>query len=201
MLESVATGIVLGLGAGLSPGPLLGLVVLTSLRSGIVGGCRVAASPLFVDIPIVVLTLTLVSALSDGVVSALYLAGGIVVVAFGVMALRDARRTAGLDNSELRPASLWQGALATLLNPHPWLFWIAVGAPVLVRSWRESPLHAIAFLAAFYLFLVGSKAVIAVAVGTTRGRMSPRLFRLIANAAGLLMVAFGAALLLNFVSS
>lgn len=201
MLESLATGILLGLGAGLSPGPLLGLVVLTSLRGGIVNGCRVAASPLFVDIPIVVLTLTFVSALSDGVVSALYLAGGIVVVAFGLMALRDARRTAGLDDSELRPASLWHGALATLLNPHPWLFWIAVGAPVLVRSWRESPLYGIAFLVAFYLLLVGSKAAVAVAVGTTRGHLNPRVLRLIANAAGLLMVAFGAALLLNFVRS
>lgn len=193
MIESVGTGIVLGLGAGLSPGPLLGLVVLTSLRNGVMGGCRVAMSPMLADVPMVVLTLTLVSALSDGVVDALSVAGGLVVIAFGIMALRDARHTSDVNLAEpQRPTSLWQGAVATLVNPHPWMFWIAVGAPILISSWRESPANGIAFLTGFYVLLVGSKAAIAVAVGTARGHLNVRALSIIAHGAGVLMVAFGA---------
>jgi threonine/homoserine/homoserine lactone efflux protein len=48
-----ATGIVLGLSAGLSPGPLMTLVVAESLKGGASAGIRIALAPLVTDAPII----------------------------------------------------------------------------------------------------------------------------------------------------
>ena len=66
-----------------------------------------------------------------------------------------------------------KGAIVNLLNPHPWIFWIGVGAPTLVTAWRDSPPRAIAFLAGFYTLIVGTKIVIAGIVAAGGKRLSP----------------------------
>ena len=46
MVEALALGLSLGLGAGLAPGPLLALVIRSTLQDGGAAGIRVALSPL-----------------------------------------------------------------------------------------------------------------------------------------------------------
>lgn len=81
-----------------------------------------------------------------------------------------------------------------LLNPHAWLFWIAVGAPAFTAAWGRSPAVAIAFVGGFYLVLVGSKAALAGLIGAGRHRLGPRAYRLLLGGSGLLLVAAGVAL-------
>ena len=60
-MEALILGLSLGTVAGISPGPLLTLVITATLERGVGGGLRVAASPLVSDAPIVtacLLTLT-----------------------------------------------------------------------------------------------------------------------------------------------
>ena len=57
MLSFALAGAILGLTAGLSPGPLLTLVVLQTLRHGPREGVLVSAAPLLTDIPIVLAVL------------------------------------------------------------------------------------------------------------------------------------------------
>lgn len=63
------------------------------------------------------------------------------------------------------------------LSPHPWLFWIGVGAPQTLTAWQQSPAGGVAFVACFYGMLVGSKMVVAVAVDAGRHRLSLRAYR------------------------
>ncbi|MEL7059947.1 MAG: hypothetical protein AAGN46_07975, partial [Acidobacteriota bacterium] len=53
--EPLALGLGFGTAAGLSPGPLMTLVVATALDRGAAAGARVAMAPLITDAPVIVL--------------------------------------------------------------------------------------------------------------------------------------------------
>lgn len=195
MLEAVTLGIGLGLAAGLAPGPLLGLLVVASLRGGFAAGSRVALVPLLSDLPTVALSLTLVSGLPRAAVQAMSVVGGLVVVWFGVQAVREAR--AGLPDVEPAGRSLWRGVAMNVVSPHPWLFWIGVGAPVTVTAWHRGAAGAVAFVVVFYGLLVGAKLVIAAVIGASRHRFGPRVHRVLGTTAGVLMVASAVVLVVS----
>lgn len=193
MTELVA-GLSFGLGAGLSPGPLLTLVVTTTLERGFAAGVRVAVAPLLTDAPIIALTVAVVSSVSDGVLQGLGIAGGLVVMAMGVWTITTAGRVVG--EPDIRPPRIdvWRGVIVNALSPHPWIFWIGVGAPLLVSAWRDAPGRGIAFLVGFYLLLVGSKAAIAWVVARAGHRLDENWRRRLIVTGGTLLVAGGAVL-------
>jgi threonine/homoserine/homoserine lactone efflux protein len=156
-VDAVALGLALGLGAGLAPGPLLAVMVAATLERGFAAGARVAAAPLVTDVPIVALCVLVLQGLPDQVLAALSLAGAVFVGHLAVEALRPAAaRPAAAAASDLR-----RGALVNVLSPHPWLFWITVGGPLLVEAAERSAALAAGFVAAFYVLLVGTKLTLA----------------------------------------
>jgi LysE type translocator len=92
LMRELLLGLTIGFSAGVSPGPLLALVVTTSLRHGRWAGLQVAASPLVTDLPIIILTLTVLNAVPGRVVAAVGTVGAVVVLKLGTSALRQARR-------------------------------------------------------------------------------------------------------------
>jgi threonine/homoserine/homoserine lactone efflux protein len=189
--DALGLGLVLGLGNGLAPGPLLSLVVLASLRGGLAAGVRVSLVPLVSDLPIVVLSLTMVSALPAAVVPVLSVVGGVVVVWFGVQALREAFASSATPEPDVVGRSFRRGVLMNMLSPHPWLFWVGVGAPIMVDTWDDSAVGAGLFVVAFYALLVGSKLGIAALVAAGRDRLGARGGRVLGVGAGVLMVGTG----------
>lgn len=180
--------------AGISPGPLLALVITATLRSGLAGGLRVAASPLLTDVPIIVLSVLLVDLLPPEVLRWVGIIGGLVVIWMGIGAIRSAPKATLPTEAEVEAnpnRELWRGALVNALNPHPYLFWATVGGPILVRSWRISPWSALAFLAPFYMLLIGSKIAIAWLVSRQAGGLSLVWYRRVLAGCGLLMLGMG----------
>ena len=64
-LNPLLLGAALGLGAGLSPGPLTTLVIATTLRDGLRGGLQIALAPLLTDVPIIALCIAMLWLLAD----------------------------------------------------------------------------------------------------------------------------------------
>lgn len=190
MTELVA-GLALGLGAGLSPGPLLTLVVTSTLERGFGAGARVAIAPLLTDAPIIVLTVAVVSSVSVAVLRGLGVAGGLVVAAMGLWTVATARRP--VRESEAAPPSrdVWRGVLVNVVSPHPWIFWVGVGAPLLVSAWRDAPGRGVAFIVGFYLLLIGSKVIVAWFVARAGRRLGPDWRRRLLLAGGSLLVVGG----------
>lgn len=190
MFDFLTAGLVLGLSAGFSPGPLLMLVISETLHHGTRSGVRVALSPVFTDLPIVLATLLLLVKVSGyhGVLGGISLAGGLFVLATGWESLRT--RPVQLDLPKESPKSLRKGVLTNFLSPHPYLFWITVGAPLLTRSLNIGWTAFFAFVGSFYLSLVGAKIVLAVAVGKSKAFLSGRLYLWIMRLLGGLLVLF-----------
>lgn len=207
MLTALFTGLSIGLGSGVAPGPLTGLAISTTLRSGFGPGLRIAVAPLISDSVIILLSLTLVSQLPDVAITVLGIVGAIVVAAFGLEILWSAHK---MRNSELNMGSqkptrlqklpvLVQGALINFLNPAPWIFWITAGSTILIAFWRESPTQAFVFIFTFYLALVGAKVVIVFTLAASAHRMSARTYRLILTASGILLLVTAGILLITHV--
>ncbi len=190
MITLLAAGIVFGLSAGFSPGPLLTLVITQTLQHGIKEGVRVAFAPLITDVPIILLSAFVLAWLANfhallGVIS---LAGGCFVAYLAFESFRTTKLTTG--NVTAAPNSLQKGALVNALNPHPYLFWFTVGAPTIVKAWQETPIAAAAFLAGFYSCLVGAKIVIAILVGASRQFFSGKAYIYLMRILGALLLVF-----------
>lgn len=197
--SALVLGLGLGLAAGASPGPLMTLVVAATLRRGLGAGARVAVAPLVTDLPIIVLCVTVLASLPAGMLTGLTTAGALLVAWLGVRTLAESRRAATPGAVPAGPApgrrDLWEGVLVNFLSPHPWLFWIAVGGPILLRAWQVSPPGGVAFVTAFYAVLVGSKLVLAWLVAHGRERLASHWQRRVLAACGLLLLVFAGLLL------
>jgi threonine/homoserine/homoserine lactone efflux protein len=195
MTELVA-GLALGLGAGIVPGPLLTLVLTSTLQRGFGAGLRVAVAPLLTDAPIIALSVAVVSSISDGMLRGLGIAGGMVVIVMGGRTIWEAGQLHGPDDATGAAGSrdLWRGILVNALSPHPWIFWLGAGGPLLVTAWRDSAARGVLFLVGFYVLLVGSKIAIAWAVARGRRRLSDRWRRRLLVAGGVFLTLGGAVL-------
>ncbi|HSG80524.1 MAG TPA: LysE family transporter, partial [Acidimicrobiia bacterium] len=157
-MSQLFAGLALGLGVGIAPGPLLTLVLTSTLQRGFGAGLRVAVAPLITDTPIILLAVAVVSSVSDGVLRGLGIVGGLVVVAMGGRTIWEAGRLHGADDERVVAGTrdLWRGIFVNALSPHPWIFWLGAGAPLLVTAWRDSAAQGVLFLVGFYALLVGS---------------------------------------------
>lgn len=192
-LELLGAGAALGLAAGLSPGPLLALVVSQTVRHGPREGLKVAAAPLITDAPIVLLSVLVISRLeSDVVLGLIALAGGAFVAFLGIENLRTTRLE--VDGGDRAPRSWRQGATVNALSPHPYIFWVTVGAPILLSASSAGPAGPLAFLLGFYICLVGSKVAVALAVGASRGVLMGGAYRWIMRGLGAVLLIFAALL-------
>jgi len=183
-------GIAFGLSAGLSPGPLLTLVITETLKHGIRAGVRVAIAPLLTDLPIVGVTLLLLSQLSDAkpVLGVISLIGGIFLLYLGVESFTF--KGIGADISNTRPRSYQKGILANFLNPSPYLFWLSIGGPLMIKAFEQGILPVFSFVAGFYLLLVGSKVVLAVMVGKSRKFLKSGIYVHTVRVLGIVLVGF-----------
>lgn len=156
------SGVTMGLSAGLSPGPLLALVISETLRHGVRSGVKVALAPLLTDLPIVAVSLALLARLADAepLLGAVSLLGAGFLAWLGYESLRF-RGLEGAAEGGRAPQSIRKGVLANLLNPSPYLFWLSVGGPLVVGAFETGLPTVSAFVGAFYLCLVGSKIALA----------------------------------------
>jgi threonine/homoserine/homoserine lactone efflux protein len=86
--------------------------------------------------------------------------------------------------------SLKRGIILNLLNPHPYIFWISVGGPMVGKAMRLGISWAILFVLGFYIMLVGSKVVVAIMVETTRTFLGSRAYLYTMKALGIILVIF-----------
>jgi threonine/homoserine/homoserine lactone efflux protein len=190
MFTALASGILLGFSAGLSPGPMLALVLAQTLRHGPREGCKIALTPLVTDPPIILVTLALATKLARqgpllGIVS---IAGGAFVLSLAWESFRPARQEAKAPAEQ--PKSWFKGIVTNLLNPHPWIFWLTVGAATLAKATVQGWLVAAAFLVGFYLLLVGSKVGVALLAGRSRDLLAGRPYRVVMRVLAVMLALF-----------
>ena len=191
MFEAVSAGALLGLASGISPGPLMVLVISSTLRYSMAEGLKVALSPLITDLPVLVVSLYLMEKASEShlALGLITLAGAGFVCYLGWGTLR----AKSLEDAEPtgQPRSLRNGAVANFLSPHPYLFWFALGAPLTIKFSALSWSGGAGFILGFYVCLVGSKMLTAYLFGKARRFITGRPYLYTMRVLGALLVVFG----------
>lgn len=188
---SLPAGLLLGLSAGVAPGPLTALILSETLRHGRAAGLRLALVPLASDLPVILLSVLVLRSLvhAEPVLGAVSIAGGLFV---GWLAFQGWLAGVPEPTAPAGPAaSFVRGVLTNLLNPHPYLFWMTVGAPLMQAAGGLG----LTFAVPFYVGLVGAKAVMALGAGQLRGRLAGRGYRLVNRALALALAVLAAILL------
>ncbi len=190
MWEFLSFGIVLGASAGVSPGPLLTVVIAHTLRHHVGEGIKVAVAPLITDLLIIALALWVFTRLPDprSVLGVVSFVGAAVVCYIGVTSLRQGP-VEGESRGEA-PRSLLSGVLVNALSPHPYLFWFAVGVPTIIKAHHQSLPAAVVFVVAFFAARVGSKMAVALAVDRSKGFLSSAVYLWVLRLLGLCLIGF-----------
>ena len=191
MTESISfliSGIIFGLVAGISPGPLLALVISETLKHGKKEGILIAVAPLVTDLPIVFVSVLILAKLSSShlVLGIISIAGALFI---GYLAYESITvKTSALHIRTVNPRSLRKAVITNFLSPHPYLFWIAVGAPIALKAYRENIFSAIFFIGGFYLLLVGSKIITALLIDKSRDILRSRGYLYTIKALGFMLL-------------
>jgi len=191
-LGIVLMGTLFGFTAGISPGPLLTLVITETITHNKTEGIKVAVAPLISDLPIIIIAFLIFSNFSEFniLMSIISFLGGIFLVYLGYECLK----TEGLniEVKKVRHESLIKGIVVNILNPHPYLFWITVGTPIAIKAYQINLSALILFFLSFYSLLIGSKIVVAILVERSRTFLTNKVYIWIMRILGFSLLIFAA---------
>ncbi len=184
------SGIIFGLAAGISPGPLIALVFSETIKYGKKEGFKIAFAPLITDLPIVLFVLLILSRLTkyDLVVGIITLFGAVYLIYLGVENLR-----VKINKFEVKlekKGALKRGIIANFLSPHPYLFWLFIGGPMILKSLNVHVFATILFILGFYSLLVGSKIGITLILDKFKSFTKNKYYIYIIRALGITLILF-----------
>ncbi len=191
LIEFLVMGSFLGLAAGMSPGPLLAVTISETLQHGKWEGIKVAVSPLITDLPIILAVLFVLSHLtgSNFVIGIIAFFGASYLLYSGIESLRIKKDSLEL-NVEKKDA-LKKGVIVNFGNPHPYVFWLSIGGPIIYKSFNTHVWATILFIAGFYILLVGSKVIVALIVEKSKSFINSKYYFSIIRVLGFAQIAFG----------
>jgi threonine/homoserine/homoserine lactone efflux protein len=176
-LSLIAMGAFFGLTAGVSPGPLLTLVITETLKHNKKEGIKIALAPLITDLPIILITYFIFSELSqfNTVLGLISILGGVFFTFLGYETIR----TKGLDyeSKKIKSDSLKKGITANFLNPQPYVYWLTAGIPTAFKAYEINLSTAFLYFLLFYVMLVGSKIGIALIVERSKSFLTGKTYR------------------------
>lgn len=199
-LAFLTMGAIFGLTAGISPGPLLTLVISETLRHNKREGFKVALAPLITDLPIILVTWLIFSKLSHyslalGFIS---VSGGLYFAYLGLETLKIKRLS--IETVDLKPASLRKGITANFLNPNPYIFWFTAGIPTAFKAYEISFLTMILYFLLFYTMLTGSKIVIAMLIERSKAFLSEKSYGIVMKILGAVLLLFACLFVFDAIS-
>ena len=190
-LQFISAGILLGLSAGLSPGPLLTLVITQTLKHNRKEGIKVAMSPLITDLPIILTAMFILKKISEFnlILALISFSGGVFLAYLGIESVRI--KKLNVDQQDLsKSESLKKGIIANFLNPSPYLFWTTVGTPLIFDALQINLITSVLFLIAFYTFLLGSKIMIAFLAARSKLFINQKIYLIVMKILGIILIVF-----------
>jgi threonine/homoserine/homoserine lactone efflux protein len=188
----VLQGIGYGFAAAAQPGPFQTYLISQSLSKGWKRTLPAMLAPFVSDGPIITLCLLLLSQVPDWFQQFLYIAGGLFILFLAYGAYKTWQKFdvhAPIAESASRQ-SILQAATVNALSPGPYIFWSLVTGPILMRGWRESPIHGVGFMLGFYSAMILCLATIILVFGVAR-ELGPKVNRAMLGISAVALLVFG----------
>ena len=192
MLKYILIGSGFAFAAAAQPGPLQAFYLSRVASGGWRKTLPAALAPLISDGPIAFLILSVLHRLPEGFENYLKAAGGLLLLYFAGKTFLEWRRgiNEATQDTQSAPRTLFQAVAVNAVNPGPYLGWSLVLGPTALEAWQQTPAHAVALIAAFYVTMVFSLALFILLLGTT-SFLGPRGRRGLLLAASLALASLG----------
>ena len=195
---------VISLSGALAPGPLTASTAALGAQRGWRAGFVVSVGHMIVEFPLViVISLGVLAAFTGSSETSLVLGmiGGVFLVCFGIMTSMDAVHAElpkTIDTKKLNSygGPLSVGVTLSAFNPYFIIWWIGVGAPLIMEA---ISIGGMPMLAAFYVSHVWLDYVwlTIVASISSLSRLNARYYRIVLAALSIMVFLFGLNLLLR----
>lgn len=150
----------------------------------------ISIAPLITDLPIVLLSITILNSFqsTDLILGMLSITGAAFLIYLGIKNFSFNANSPNTKSSYT--ASIKYGIIANLLSPHPYLFWITIGAPIFTKASKTGAANSFGFIVGFYLLLVSSKIVIALISSRIKGFLNSNTYKNIMKLIGVVLFIF-----------
>lgn len=199
MGEVIWLGVLLGVGAALSVGPIFVTILNEAATRGFGAAFRVILGSATADVVLLLPALAFAWVIAAVTRAAFWvgLAGAAFFLWLAVGAVRDAVR---LWRAETGPSAegwaFWKGVVGNLANPLTWTFWLATGTPAMLRAEHlAGPAGLGAFTVTWFVVASGLEAVIALVVARSGRRLGHRGQSAVTALSGAVFVALAGLML------
>lgn len=142
MYTSFLLGVMLGIGAAFSVGPIFLMIIQEAATHGFKSSFRIILGSATADLLLLIPALSFSWLIAQVAQASLYvgIVGAIFLVYLSYEAARNARRLWRGDTKLVVPSgwSFWKGVAGNLANPLSWTFWLATGTPTMLRSYHAA---------------------------------------------------------------
>ncbi len=202
MSEILWLGVLLGVGAAFSVGPIFVTIVQEAATRGFGASFRVILGSATADLLLLLPALAFSWLIAQVAAASFWvgLVGALCLGYFAVEALRDARRLWTARAAAPTPAgwSFWKGVLGNLANPLTWTFWLATGTPTMLRTYEVGgAMGLLLFTLIWFIVASGLEAVIALAIARSRSAVGPRGQAVFTSLSGVMFFALAGTLLVQ----
>jgi threonine/homoserine/homoserine lactone efflux protein len=194
MLLYLIKGLTLGLSAAATPGPFQAFLLSEAASKGWRNTVAAAFAPLLSDGPIIALVLLILTQTPQVFLDVLQIGGGFFILYLAWGAWQAYRRYNLETVVPTVPVgerkTVLQATVMNLLNPNPYIFWSAIGGPILIEAWRTEPLLGISFLVGIYVMLIGGFIGL-IFLFSAAGQLGPKVNRALIGVSAVALAVFG----------
>lgn len=205
IIKALALGFTVGISAALIPGPMMFATIGISLEKGWRTGPFVFLGHSIVELSVILLIIAGVSSfISDSTIAYMSIVGGVVMILFGLVILKSAKRVVEIDLVESASkfknsaGPISAGFLTTALNPTYILWWLTAGSAIILQEYLIGMVAIIAFLIGHWVADLG--VLLAVASSTAKGKdlISKRMHRTVLYFCSGFLILIGVWFLANY---
>ncbi|HII02141.1 TPA: LysE family transporter [Methanosarcinaceae archaeon] len=203
--KAILLGFTVGLTGALVPGPMLFATIETSLKKGWLAGPEVVLGHMLIELVLCVLILFgAASLVGSGTISAVSLLGGLALVGFGLLTVKDAKAVSsaglasgnsGMSLTSSPPAA---GLITSASNPYFWIWWLTAGSALVLQEYRMGISIAVAFVIGHWLADLGWFTAVSASFSRGNTLLSRKAHETILYACGIFLVIFGLYFMLNY---
>ena len=185
-------GFFVGLTGALVPGPMLFATIETSLTKGWLSGPKVVSGHALIEMLIFVLIVAGFSTqAAQGAVLWISIVGGAVLVLFGIMTIKEGKHASLSGGDSVFKSPFAAGVITSISHPYFWLWWLTVGAGLVLMGLEISLLAAFIFLLGHLMADLSWYTLVSSAFSRGKSLMSEGTYQNLLMGCGLFLMVFG----------
>jgi threonine/homoserine/homoserine lactone efflux protein len=192
ILKMLGIGFFLGLTGALVPGPMLFATIETSLTKGWLSGPKVFSGHALIELVIFVLIVAGFSTqAAQGAVLWISIVGGAVLVVFGMMTIKEGKHATLSGGNSVFKSPFAAGVVTSISHPYFWLWWLTVGAGLVLMGLEISLVAAVIFLLGHLIADLSWYTLVSTAFSRGKSLMSEGTYQKILVGCGVFLMVFG----------